>query len=299
MDTLHMSKRFGGVVTAYLGSLFVGHCSHEDLVVHFFNFLKSFNLSADLLFNVGMDGPTVNKAFLRKVVSELSKNNLSVIDIGSCPIHFANGAFRKFLNSIKSVLDLDEVAIDLHFFFKMCAARPEDYKKLEDITEITAHFMKEHVESRWLSIEKSLVRILEQIDNLREYSLTFLPKQKSFNHKNGLAQSPRYKRICAVLNTDVAEIYMAYVVTVARDFNRLVVPLQTSAPMVHRLYGLCCDLIRSLMGRVVKEDVMINGGKKVPLLELVDVDLLKEDKLKVCKSSYVPIFLFFSKIILL
>ena len=40
---------------------------------------------------------------------------------------------------------------------------------VENITEITTHYMKKHVESRWLSADRSLVRILEQMENLRVF----------------------------------------------------------------------------------------------------------------------------------
>lgn len=56
---------FGCFVTSYLcSSLFLGHYSHEDLVVHFLDFLKIFNFSTDLLLNIGLDGP--NKTFVPK-----------------------------------------------------------------------------------------------------------------------------------------------------------------------------------------------------------------------------------------
>ena len=53
--------------------------------------------------------------------------------------------------------------------------------------------MKKHVESRWLSIDCSLVRILEQMENLRDCFLKEIPKQKGFNQKNGLANDDLYK----------------------------------------------------------------------------------------------------------
>ena len=90
---------------------------------------------------------------------------------------------------------MDQVKTDLHFFFKRFTARREDYKTVETITETTTHCMKKYVESRWLSIGHSLVRILEQMENLREYFLKETPKQKGFNQKNGLVNNDRYKRI--------------------------------------------------------------------------------------------------------
>ena len=162
----HFSNFFKQVITTYSGSLFVRHCTSKDLLHHFHSFIDLLDLSTSWLLNIGMDGPTVNTSFLNQQKSEMEESHQSFIDIGACQLHITNNSFRAILNVLKPVFDLDQVATDLHFFFKRFAAR-RDYKVVENIIEITTHYMKKHVESRWLSIDRSLVQILEQIENLR------------------------------------------------------------------------------------------------------------------------------------
>ena len=130
-----------------------------------------------------MDGPTVNTSFLNLPKSEIEESHQSFIDIGICPLHVTNNSFKAILNVLKTILDLDQVPTDLYFLFKRPDGRREDYKMVENTTEITTHYMKKHVESRWLSIGHSLVPILEQMENLRKYSLKEIPNQKGFNQK--------------------------------------------------------------------------------------------------------------------
>ena len=118
-----------------------------------------------------MDGPNVNQSFLRLLQLELAEKAHSFFSIGLCLLHIVNNAFRKVLTVLKLVIDLDLIATDLHFFFKWSAARRQDYKMVEEITEITAWYLKKHVDLRWLSIDRSVVRILDQMENLREYFL--------------------------------------------------------------------------------------------------------------------------------
>ena len=212
------------VITAYSSSLFVGHCTSKDLLHHFQSFMDLLDLSTSWLLNIGMDGPTVNTSFLNQLKSEIEESHQSFIDIGTCPLHITNNSFKAILNALKTILDLDQVATDLHFFFKRSATRREDYKMVENITEITTHYMKKHVESRWLSTDRSLVPILEQIKNLREYFLKEIPKQKGLNQKHGLVNNDRYKRI-------------------SQSFNRFLKPLQMSSPMFHPLYLMCLQLV--------------------------------------------------------
>ena len=231
----YFSKQFEQIVTVYCDSLFVGHCSYKDLVQHFYVFLESLQFSTVWLVNIGMDGPSVNQSFLRLLQLELVEKAHSFFNIGSCPLHIVNNAFKKVFTVLKPVIDLDLIATDLHFFFKRSPARRQDYRMVEDITEITVWYLKKHVDSRWLNTDRSLVKILDQMENLREYFLVQLSRQKGFNGKNGLSKNDRYQRICSMLKNKDAEVCISFVIYLARDFSRFMVPLQTSAPMIHRL----------------------------------------------------------------
>ena len=68
---------------------------------------------------------------------------------------------------------------------------------MEELTNAAAEFAKNHVDTRWLSMKLTCVRVPEQWDNLYEYFFTFLPTQKSF--KREILPTMRYKRIKAAL----------------------------------------------------------------------------------------------------
>ena len=61
--------------------------------------------------------------------------------------------------------------------------RKEDYKEIEDVTDVIAHYALRNSSFRWLTLKFVLVRIIEQLENLRAYFLEFLPKQKNLNGK--------------------------------------------------------------------------------------------------------------------
>jgi len=54
-------------------------------------------------------------------------------------------------------------------------------------TNIQGQRMLRHVSTRWITLQDVLIRIMEQFDNLCEYFLTFLPTQKGFKEKAGIA----------------------------------------------------------------------------------------------------------------
>ena len=52
------------ITTVYCGSLFVSHCTAKDLMQHFNKFGQEMKWNADLLLQIGMDGPSVNQPWI-------------------------------------------------------------------------------------------------------------------------------------------------------------------------------------------------------------------------------------------
>ena len=113
----YYSKNFKRVITIYVGSLFVGHCTASDLLDHFFKFMKDLKLDTDLLLSIEMDGPNVNKSFKTTLVDKLEKEKgSSFISLGSCVLHTVNNGFGKGVQTFKGVLEIEQFLIDLHIF---------------------------------------------------------------------------------------------------------------------------------------------------------------------------------------
>ena len=189
--TLQVKKQYDGYVqywsdeqnlvsTVYCGSLFVGHCFSKDLLDHFSKFGEDMHWEPDLLLQVGMDGPNVNLKFKKDLSSKITDEyGVSFLNIGTCTLHQTHNAFRKGV--LDFGFDMENFVNDTNFFFKLSAARRQDYKLMEVFTEIESKYMMRHVSGRWLSIKRPALRILDQWDNLSEYFLTYLPKQDNFN----------------------------------------------------------------------------------------------------------------------
>ena len=185
--TSQVKKQFDGYVrfwsnnqveTSYCGSLFMGHCSADQMVDHFLDFKKRLNWDNSLMLHLGKDRPNLSKSFQKKLSKKLEENNNQFLNIGSCNLHKVHNAFRKGLSELN--IDLDQFARDIYFFLKLSSARREDYSDLEKITEVAAAYAIKHSSAIWLSLKFVCIRILEQLDNLKQCFLVFLAKQKNF-----------------------------------------------------------------------------------------------------------------------
>ena len=169
------------------------------MLVHFHEFMKKAALDHNFMLVLGMDDPNISLLFKNKL-----KEEFWIIEEGTCPWHIVNNAFGKAFKALKeSVVDLDEMVIDFHFFFKYLAARREQYTTCQEITGVTAKMMKKHCLTRWLTLEKVLLKLMEQWENLSEYFIEkFQPflgslVQKAFPPRQDMLVS---KVICKVKN---------------------------------------------------------------------------------------------------
>ena len=80
------------VKVRYLGSSFMGHATHEDLVKHFSAVVEPFDMKH--MHTISMDGPSVNLKFYNVKDTCLDGILHSLIDIGVCSLHVILVVFR-------------------------------------------------------------------------------------------------------------------------------------------------------------------------------------------------------------
>ena len=76
----------------------------------------------------------------------------------------ANG--MKFLN-----FDVEQFIVEINYFFKLSSVHRDDFRALEEVTELPAQFTIKHSSTCWVALKKVAVRILKQWENLIEYFL--------------------------------------------------------------------------------------------------------------------------------
>ena len=115
-----------------------------------------------------------------------------MIYLGTCVLHTANNALRKLVKRLSEIVDLHEMAIDFHFFFKSLTDRREDFQDVSNVTGVLTQHLEKHCSSRSIYLDKVLVKLIEQFPNFWNIFLTTLPQLPGFNNKQGISSTARY-----------------------------------------------------------------------------------------------------------
>ena len=100
-------------------------------------------LDNSYLLRLVMDGPSVNKAFEKKLSEKLHNEiNKSFINVGTCPLHIVHNSFRKAITTFD--FNFDEFFCNVNFFCKLSSGRREDFKDMENITNISVQYALRH-----------------------------------------------------------------------------------------------------------------------------------------------------------
>ena len=189
-----------------------------------------------------------------------------LIDFGTCSLHKVHNCFSKSLASLS--LDVDQFANDLFGFFKLSAARREDLKEIQKLLDCEQRFLLRHVNSRWLTLNSVVKRIIEVYTSLIEYFINFLPKQKS--GFSLVSQNPRYQRIVAAIKDQSTLVYLEFLSDLCPILESYLALFQKEGPLVHVLHNKINELLRSVMLKYLKEScVNTLEGKD---LVAIDID---------------------------
>jgi len=72
-----------------------------------------------------------------------------LVDVGTCNIHVVHNAFHAAVSEYAA--DVNDLAVDLHTFFKLSTARREDFRDVQLDLELEDQLFVRHVPSRVLT----------------------------------------------------------------------------------------------------------------------------------------------------
>lgn len=205
-----------------------------------------------------------NKSLVDKINSALHDLNCnSLIDIGTCNLHVIHNGFHAGIASVDKTWGIEELLSDTYYFFKKYPSRSQDFDCIQQSLNCEKKAFKRFVSNRWLSAGPVCNRVIENWAGLKEF---FLKKE----HSKSIKESAAFCRIASKLQEgDVTLARLHFVSSIAGLFEPILTKLQTESTLIHVLLEELCHLLRLLLQRFVKHDLLTDKSDK----QLKDVKL--------------------------
>ena len=116
---------------------------------------------------------------------------------------------------------------------------------------------------------------------MKEYFITFFPKQKEF--KQTIREAKRYKQIVGVFENELALPYLSFVTFLAHRYENYLLKFQSEEPLIHMLHSDMNSLNDLMQNFVNKKSLFdVTDGIQVlnPVHSLVQLNLNKKESLK-------------------
>jgi hypothetical protein len=208
-----------------------------------------------------MDGPNVNwKLYdiMQESIEKESGNKL--FNLGSCGLHILHNAFRDGCNA-GAKWSIEYSLSSLRWLFKDSPARRDDFT---NVTAGCTTFSLNFCKHRWLENVSVAERALLLLPKLQMY----VDAVKGKKIKEPTNKS--FKELEGILCDNLFTARMNFFLLVAREVEPFLKLYQTDKPMVPFLCADLTNLIKNLMEKFIKVEVL----KKAPsTIKLIKVDI--------------------------
>lgn len=211
-------------ITRYWGSVCLGKASANDLLEAFHDGIEP--LSMESIFQVSMDGPSVNWSFYAKLKSELSTDAPSFLDCGSCGLHIMHGAFQTGHQA--SGWKLNELLVSLYYHFKDSPSKRVDFRR---ICGADTPFPLKFCKCRWLENTTVAKRTIQIWKHIEQY-VSFFSSAEGKASKLEKPNTASFARIESACGDPLILAKLSFFKAISDDVYPFLVIYQTESPML-------------------------------------------------------------------
>ena len=200
------------------------------------HFQNSDVLTCDHLIGLGTDGCNVMMGERNSIMSRLRSKQPGLIAL-HCNCHIA----ALIANHACLVIpkELEELTTDVWYYFHKSAKRMREFARFQCFVEVKPHKLLKACQTRWLSLEACVNRLIEQYDALLSY----------FRSTSDTTAAVR--RITIVLEKSITKAYLLFLSNALPIINYFNKCMQQQAPLLHvfmqEIEGLVCKLLLRFM----------------------------------------------------
>lgn len=224
--------------------------------------LNAHNIPFTNIIGFSSDNASVMLGKVNSVFSRMQSKNELIYNLG-CPCHMAHIVAHDATKKLS--INVEDLIISIYYYFDKSCKRKVELKEFEDFCGVESRKILKHVSTRWLSLGKTLNRLLQQYPAIKSY----------FNSQNQTNQKIVY--ITRMLSNPMTEVYCLFLQSVIPLFDTFNTVMQTESPMIHTLHISIIELLKDILSRFIKVAI-IKSISDITTIEYDNASNQKEDK---------------------
>ena len=199
----------------------------------------------------------------------ISNKNPHIKFIGCC-CHLLHRALQK-ASKVAIPVDIEFFVIQIYYYLDKSSKRKHELVAYQQLCNEKIHKILKHVNTRWLSLETSLGRIIEQWEPLK---LFFNPEDNTSD------KSMQYITIKEMFLDNKTKLYALFLSNIIPQFNNINKSLQQEKTCIHVLKETLFSLYFNLIARFVtpaaveKSDSILSLNYKKPKNQKLNDDIV-------------------------
>lgn len=165
---------------------------------------------------VGVDNTNVNMGNRHSIKTMVQKKTPDVF-FNDCQCHVVHNP-SAFTDA--TGFNVSDILVDLYYWFDQSSKRKNLLVEYSGFCDQEYHQVIKYASTRWLSLEKSVTRALQQYESLKSY---FLSEKSS---------QARFKRLQAAFHDPMTEVYLLFYQSALQIFIQLNQFLQRGDPLI-------------------------------------------------------------------
>ncbi|CAG9840762.1 unnamed protein product [Diabrotica balteata] len=256
----YLDKTSYSVMDSLLTLVEVEECTADGLTSAILNVLHTFNINLENVIGFAADNASVMMGEFGGVQAKLKEKINTNIFVLGCICHSLHLCASEASKKIPSCIE--EFIQDVYNYISRSPKRLKVYSQFQEFLEIKPHKILKLSQTRWLSLEAVVTRVLEQWQALKLFFTGEAFEEKDFARPSNILEK---------LNDPLYELYFTFLAHILPLINKLNIEFQSEKPKLHLLFERITTVYKTILKFYLKSRY-VDSNSNVLMINPINVD---------------------------
>ena len=249
----------GSVTAQFLDMCMSSSSTAQGIFTRMNEVLQNNGITWKTCVGLGVDNTSVNMGCRNSIKTRIQEKNEAIYIMG-CPCHIVHNTAGKAGDAFYKAtgFNVDDMVVDLFYWFDKSTKRKASLQRYCDFCDTTYREIVKHVNTRWLSLERAVGRVLQQYSALKSY---FQSEEDS---------NPRFQRLQKLFVDPMTEVYLFFYHAALQTFVHFNQFLQREDPIISLVAQQIQSFLLKLVGKFLSAVVIRAAKSDLPTIGYAD-----------------------------